>query len=277
VVVRTVRGSGCTLTWSDDGATVEKRYDRLWWDFYGQRHQPWLVQSRVGSSFRRSPAPVPVAELLSVDRRRRSLVFRAVDGDALGPKFPYGLAEGDLADLVGLAVACGRYRPRGSVGPRRRFDLERRLRRAVMTGVVAPSVADAVRRQAVDDPPVFVFGHGDITARNVLRSASTAAAVLIDWEWAGWYPRGWDLAFLWFSLIDLPGGRAAVEASVPARDAAWFWRSALLVELLHLSMWGLRPGTAFRPAHERTRDELVERVLGGEPNSPERSEAQPSE
>lgn len=38
----------------------------------------------------------------------------------------------------------------------------------------------------------MAFCHGDITARNVLRAAS-GAPVLIDWEWAGLYPRGWDL------------------------------------------------------------------------------------
>jgi hypothetical protein len=95
----------------------------------------------------------------------------------------------------------------------------------------------------------------------VLRDRLTGRAVLIDWEWAGRYPRPWDLAFLWFSLVDLPGGPAEVEAAVPEADVAWFWRSALLVQVLHLTLWGLRPGTPFRPTHERRRDELVERVL----------------
>ena len=258
--MRTVRGSGCTLVWSDDGRTVEKRYDRRSWDFYGMRHAPFASEWRVGSLLRRQPPPVPIAHLVGADRRRLSLRFEAVDGTVLGPKFPLAgdLADGDVADLVRLARAMSGYRPHAPFLAR--FDLGRRLQRAVRTGELTVAAAAALTRQALDDPPVIVVGHGDITARNVLR-ATTGEAVLIDWEWAGRYPRGWDLAFLWFSLVDLPGGRAEVEASVPERDLAWFWRSALLVQLLHLSMWGLRGASPFRPAHERTRDELVERVL----------------
>jgi aminoglycoside phosphotransferase (APT) family kinase protein len=153
----------------------------------------------------------------------------------------------------------GTYRPHAPFAGR--FDLARRLQRAVQHGDLEPDAATLLSRQAADDPPAIVFAHGDITARNVLRSDSTGEAVLIDWEWAGRYPRGWDLAFLWFTLVDLPGGRSAVEAAVPARDLRWFWRSALLVQLLHLSLGGLAPGTPFRPKHERMRDELLERAL----------------
>ena len=259
--MKVVRGSGCTIVWSDDGRTVEKRYDRRSWDFYGMRHAPFEVERRVGSLLRRQRPPVAAARLLGTDRRRLTLRFEAVDGEVLGPKFPLDgdLAGPDIADLIGLALALASYRPHA--GFLSRFDLTRRLRRAVGTGDLTPEAAAAFARQAVDDPPVLVFGHGDITARNVMRSVA-GEAVLIDWEWAARYPRGWDLAFLWFSLIDVPGGRAQVEAAIPASDEAWFWRSALLVQLLHLSLWGLRPGTPFRAAHERTRDELVERVLG---------------
>ena len=259
--MKVVRGSGCTIVWSDDGRTVEKRYDRRSWDFYGMRHAPFAKEWRVGSLLRRQPPPVPVARLLAADRRRVVLRFEAIEGTVLGPKFPLAgdLAGDDVADLVGLALAMRRYRPHAPFLPR--FDLGRRVRRAVTAGDLSPVAAAELTRRAIDDPPVIVFGHGDITARNVMRSSSSGEVVLIDWEWAGRYPRGWDLAFLWFSLVDLPGGRAAVEAAVPPRDLEWFWRSALLVQLLHLTLSGLAPGTPFRPAHERTRDELVERVL----------------
>ena len=261
-----MRGSGCTIVWDDDGRTVEKRYDRRSWVFLDARHDPWNIERRVGWLLRRHPPPVAFAPLVGADRRRVALRFRAVDGTPLGPKFPYAsdLAEGDLADLIALAVAMRRYRPPAAFAGR--FDLARRLQRAVAHGDLPASVAEAMRRQALDDPPVVVFGHGDITARNVMRAA-TGEAVLIDWEWAGRYPRGWDLAFLWLTVIDVPGARAEVEAAVPPEDEAWFWRSALLVQLLHLVMWGLRPGTPFRAAHERTRDELVERVLSLRPGT----------
>lgn len=256
---RVVAGSGCTVTWSRDGRTVDKRYERLRWTFLGLRHSPFERERRVGLLLRRYPPPVRHARLLGADHRTRTLRYEAVDGDPLGPKFPLEAAPGDVADLIALALALPEFRPPAPF--LRRFDLARRLDAAVRTGALTSRAAQAVRLQAGADPPAIVFGHGDITARNVLRDTATGRAVLIDWEWAGRYPRPWDLAFLWFSLIDLPGGRAEVEAAVPAVDAAWFWRSALLVQLLHLNLWGLRPGTPFRPAHERVRDELVDRVL----------------
>jgi hypothetical protein len=207
---------------------------------------------------RRQPPPVPVASLLAADRSRLTLRFEAVDGQPIGPKFPEQGARGDVDDLVAIATALRGYRPKADF--LRRFDLARRLQGAVAQQCLRADVAALLLRQAADDPPVLVFAHGDITARNVLRS-TTGEAVLIDWEWAGRYPRGWDMAFLWFSLVDLPGGREAVEDAVPQADLAWFWRSALLVQLLHLRLAGLRPGMPYRPKHERTRDELIERVI----------------
>ena len=262
--MRVVRTGGRSIVWSEDGTTVEKRYDRRSWTFLGARHDAWDAERRVGRLLQRQPPPVPVARLLATDRRRSSLRFEAIEGQPLGPKFPYpeDLGDGDLDDLVGLALAMRHYRPHAPFAGR--FDLTRRLRRSVAGGVLTAEVAAAIEHQASDDPPVIVFGHGDITARNVLRSSTTGEAVLIDWEWAARYPRGWDLAFVWLSLVDLTGGRAHVETRVPPEDARWFWRSALLLQALHLDMWVGRTGLPFLPVHERTRDELVERVLAQE-------------
>ena len=201
---KTVRGTRGAIVWSDDGRTVEKRYDRRSWSFLAVRHDPWEAEWRVGSLLRRHPPPVPFARLLEADRRRLRLRFEAIEGEPLGPKFPYpaDLADGDVPDLIALALALRRYRPHAPFADR--FDLARRVRRAVAAGVLPSSVGTALGRQAADDPPVLVFGHGDITARNVIRCAATGDAVLIDWEWAGRYPRGWDLAFVWLSWAPFP-------------------------------------------------------------------------
>ena len=71
---------------------------------------------------------------------------------------------------------------------------------------------------------------------------------LLDWEWAGLYPDGYDLAFLWFVLIDLPDARSVVEGRIRT-DPTVFWLSALLIELLHLE-W---IQGEFRPHHEASR------------------------
>jgi len=168
------------------------------------------------------------------------------------------LAGDDLEALVQLALAMSSYKP--NAGFAARFDLNRRVHRAVEEGLLSMPDGSLMLEQAQADRPSIVFGHGDITARNVLRSGS-GPPVLIDWEWAGLYPRGWDLAFVWFSVLDTPGARDHVETAVPSRDEAWFWRSALLIQLLHLSLPGLAPISQFRANHEQTRNELIERVI----------------
>jgi aminoglycoside phosphotransferase (APT) family kinase protein len=95
------------------------------------------------------------------------------------------------------------------------------------------------------------FAHGDLTARNVI--ATDKGPVLIDWEWAGLYPPGYDRAFLWFSLIDIESGRLQVEVDEPA-----FLLSALLIQLWHLQWYVPEP---FVVKHMATRDELVARLL----------------
>lgn len=255
---REVPGRGCVVIWSADGSTVEKRFDRRSWWFLDHRHDEFDRERRIGWLLRRQPPPIPTAPLLSVDRRRPLLRFKAIDGEPVGPKFPSELADDDLDGLIRLALRMGTYRPRARFLPR--FDLARRLQRAVRGEIISPAAAYALGDQAQNDPPTMVFAHGDITARNVLRSTS-GAHVLIDWEWAGLYPRGWEMAFLWFSLADLPDARRRVEDRVPPADTAWFWRSALLIQMLHLSLPGLSDGSAFRPKHEATRDELLARLL----------------
>jgi hypothetical protein len=204
--------------------------------------------------------PVPFAPLLGC--AGGAAVFAAVPGAPLGPKFPTS-ASFDLAGLVSVAARMEGYRPRRRWF--RRLDVPRRLGRHVALGLL--SGADAALIAGV--PLRFAFAHGDITARNVMRSSS-GSLVLIDWEWAGSYPLGYDLAFLWMTLIDVPAGRSAVRAAVPPWLAQSFLASAILVTLLHLHMWTETGRTyEFRPAHEETlRSLLAELRAGGQPPSP---------
>lgn len=256
--MREARGMGCTIVWVADGRYVEKRYDRLSTRFLDSRHDKFDRERRVGMLLRRDHPPVRHARLVGVDRRARTLRFEAIDGEPIGPKYPLQLADQDVDALIEIGLAMSKYRPRARFT--RRFDLARRINRAVADGVLTRCAGTLLFEQAHSDPAVIAFAHGDITSRNVLRS--TRGATLIDWEWAGRYPRGWELAFLWSSLIEIPVARSRVEEAVPRRDETWFWRSALLIQLLHLSLPSLALGTEFRSNHERCRDELLERVLG---------------
>lgn len=238
---------------------MDKRFDHLRYpEGLGSLRYPY--ERRVGALLRRQPPPVPHARLRRADRRSRTLTYDAVAGDPLGPKFPLALDDADVDGLVSLALTMGRYRPAGARFVRR-FDLTRRARRAVAVGALTPEQAVALVDRCRADPPRYAFSHGDITARNVMRREHDGELVLIDWEWFGRYPQGWELAFVWFTLVDVPGARERVERAIPRADAAWFWRSALLIQALHLALGGLAPGSPFRPTHLATRDALVERVL----------------
>lgn len=215
----------------------------------------FLHELRVNRLLVDAPPPFPFARMLRSDRRAQTMVFEAVPGPAYGPKFALDLDDGDLDDLVALARSTSSYRPRRRWLPR--YAHRSLLHRTATTGVLPPAARSDLLRF---DPGPFVFAHGDITPRNVMRGER--GPVLIDFEWAGTYPPDYELAFLWFVLIDRTGGRARIEATVPASSRLPFLFSALLVQLRHLQMWlDFRPADANRPNHLATRDALLDELL----------------
>ncbi|WP_431041029.1 aminoglycoside phosphotransferase family protein [Streptomyces sp. P1-3] len=72
------------------------------------------------------------------------------------------------------------------------------------------------------------FCHGDALLNNIL--LSPAGPVLIDWDHAGWYLPGYDLATLWTALGDAPGARREISGLAQADGPAA--RDAFLVNLM---------------------------------------------
>ncbi|MGP3981806.1 aminoglycoside phosphotransferase family protein [Streptomyces sp. KR80] len=72
------------------------------------------------------------------------------------------------------------------------------------------------------------FCHGDAQLSNIL--LSPAGAVLVDWEHAGWYLPGYDLATLWSVLGDAPAARRHISQLAQASGPAA--RDAFLVNLM---------------------------------------------
>ena len=250
-MARTIDTGKAVLTWSADGTSVTKTATYFWDDpLLGDGRRLFRNEQRVNRMLATARPPAPVPALLATGRR--CLTVEAIDGEPLGPKFPTELADDDVHGLVHLATAMARYRP--SRRWFRSLDIDRRIALHEDAGLLSPADALLLRDRAARRPR-FRFAHADITARNVLRRAD-GTLVLIDWEWAGVYPPGYDLAFLWFSLAELPAARATVAAAVPPSERRWFTVSALLVQLLHLHMWQRR-GTPPRPVHLATRDELL--------------------
>jgi hypothetical protein len=262
-----VRSSLSTIEWSSDGARVTKRHeptanaDRLGprTVILGHHHagpdhwaRHFAYELRVNQLLTRHRPPVRTARLIGHDRKSLTLELSAVPGNRLGPKFPLELREADLEGLIGLATALRSYRPR----PRwlRKLPVQRRLRRAHETGLLSENEYSDLRQIALRAQLRWVFAHGDINPSNVV--SGDDGHFLLDWEWAGLYPDGYDLAFLWFVLVDLPDARVVVESRIHC-DPTVFWLSALLIELLHLEWFA----GEFRPRHEACRDTLVARLL----------------
>jgi len=231
------------LTWSADGTTVTKTLvPHLviphWASLLGTPRQAAINELRVNRMLNDLAPPVTVPALVRSSRQGPSMTFEAVDGAPLGPKFPTSLADTEVDGLINLALALNNYRPRRRWF--RRLYIERRLHLHHRSRLVSDLDVAAIARLASRPGLKWHFAHGDITARNVLRD-SNGRSVLIDWEWAGLYPAGYELAFLWLSLGDVPGARAKVQAAVPTHDRAGFLLSATIVQLLHLQLWLRRP------------------------------------
>lgn len=264
---QTVRTSLSTIHWSIDGSRVTKRHEpKANADTLGPRatildhhhsgSDPWrrhfAYELRVNQLLTRHRPPVRTPRLVGHDRKARTLEFEAAFGQRLGPKFPLDLTGQDLEGLISLATGLRTYRHR----PRwlRKLPIQRRLRRASQIGLLSADEYEALRQISSRIDFRWVFAHADINPSNVV--VVDNGLFLIDWEWAGLYPDGYDLAFLWFVLIDLPDARSAVEGRIKT-DPTVFWLSALIIELLHLE-W---IQGEFRPSHETVRDALVAKLL----------------
>jgi phosphotransferase family enzyme len=245
--VRRLETTYSTLVWSPDGSRVTKSRPRR-----GDARTRFVNELRVNRLLTSAKPPVPTPALVAYDVHEQSLTLEAFPGTPLGPKYPQDLAVSAIDTILVLARDLEQYNPRRRW--LRRFNPERRLAMARGAGLLDDKRASALMELTRHRHRKLRFAHGDITARNVLTHENEPA--LIDWEWAGLYPPGYDAAFLWFSLGEVEGGRAHIERSSQV-DEQSFLLCALLIELWHLQ-WYIPPD--FRMPHLATRDELLDRL-----------------
>ncbi|MGQ4335215.1 aminoglycoside phosphotransferase family protein, partial [Streptomyces hayashii] len=111
------------------------------------------------------------------------------------------------------AARISRYHELGLLTDRDMGDLQKLLH----------GIAAGAGRQGMGQ-----FCHGDALLSNIL--LSPAGPVLVDWEHAGWYLPGYDLATLWSALADAPVARRQI--SQIAQSAGPAARDAFLVNLM---------------------------------------------
>ncbi|MEU6476829.1 aminoglycoside phosphotransferase family protein [Streptomyces sp. NPDC047017] len=114
-------------------------------------------------------------------------------------------------------------------------------------------IAHAAGRQGMGQ-----FCHGDALLANIL--LSPAGPVLVDWEHAGWYLPGYDLATLWSVLGDAPVARRQISQLAQAAGPAA--RDAFLVNLMLVLTREIR---TYETAVQRSMQEAAPAVPGSAP------------
>ncbi|MEV4194380.1 aminoglycoside phosphotransferase family protein [Streptomyces toxytricini] len=200
-------------------------------------HSPeWRERYRheiaVYRTFVRHRPPVRVPRLIAADPENGTLVVERMAGRVAAlqrhpveapPRADLRAALGAVcrvnqwrppADLFGDPLNYGqriaRYHELGLLTDRDLGDLQKLLCGLKLAGV---------QRQ---------FNHGDALLSNLL--LSPAGPVLLDWEHAGWYLPGYDLATLWTVLGDAPAARGQISRLAQAAGPAA--RDAFLVNLM---------------------------------------------
>lgn len=203
-------------------------------------HSPaWVERFRheIASyrSFVRHRPPVRAPRLIAADPENCTLVIERMPGRAAAltrhpveapPRADVRAALGAVARLNAWRPPAGtfeapldygariaRYHELGLFTDRDRDDLQKLLH----------GLAQAGGRQGMGQ-----FCHGDALLSNIL--LSPAGPVFVDWEHAGWYLPGYDLATLWSVLADAPLARRQI--SQLAQQAGTASRDAFLVNLM---------------------------------------------
>jgi hypothetical protein len=186
-------------------------------------------------SFVRHRPPVRAPRLIAADPENGTLVIERMPGRVAAlqrhpveapPRADIRAALGAVRRLnswrppagtfdapLDYAARITRYHELGLLTDRDLGDLQKLLH----------GIAHAAGRQGMGQ-----FCHGDALLNNVL--LSPAGPVLVDWEHAGWYLPGYDLATLWSVLGEAPAARRHI--SQIAQSAGPASRDAFLVNLM---------------------------------------------
>jgi Ser/Thr protein kinase RdoA (MazF antagonist) len=186
-------------------------------------------------AFVRHRPPVRVPRLIAADPDNCTLVIERMPGRvaALHRHPAQAPPRADVRAALGAICRLNAWRPPAGTfdAP---LDYAERISRFHDLGLLTDrdmgdlqkllhGIAHAAGRQGMGQ-----FCHGDALLSNVL--LSPAGPVLVDWEHAGWYLPGYDLATLWTVLGDAPLARRQIAQI--AQSAGPASRDAFLVNLM---------------------------------------------
>jgi hypothetical protein len=186
-------------------------------------------------SFVRHRPPVRVPRLIAADPDNGTLVIERMPGrPAALQRHPVEAPpRADVRAVLGAICRLNQWRPPAGTfeAP---LDYAERINRFHDLGLLTDrdmgdlqkllhGIAHTSGRSGMGQ-----FCHGDALLSNVL--LSPAGPVLVDWEHAGWYLPGYDLATLWSVLGDAPVARRQISQLAQSGGPAS--RDAFLVNLM---------------------------------------------
>ncbi|QKW05134.1 aminoglycoside phosphotransferase family protein [Streptomyces sp. NA04227] len=186
-------------------------------------------------SFVRHRPPVRVPRLIAADPDSGTLVIERLPGRMVsGQRHPVeGPPRADVHTVLGALCRLNQWTPPEECFGRP-LDYVEHMSRDHELGLLTDRDLDDLQKllhgiaQASGRGGGFQFCHGDALLPNVL--LSPAGPVFVDWERAGWYLPGYDLATLWAVLGDSPLARRRISQQAQLQGPAA--RDAFLVNLM---------------------------------------------
>ncbi|MFJ4923872.1 aminoglycoside phosphotransferase family protein [Streptomyces sp. NPDC088725] len=238
-------------------------------------HSPvWVERFRheiaAYRAFVRHRPPVRAPRLIAADPDNCTLVVDRVPGRAAAPvRHPAeAVPRADAQSAIDAVASLNSWRPEAGLfgAP---LDYAARIARYHELGLFTDrdlgDLQKLLRGLAGGGQAVGQFCHGDALLSNIM--LSPAGPVLVDWDHAGWYLPGYDLATLWAVFGADPVARRQISQRAQAKGPVR--RDAFLVNLMLVLTREIRmyetavqramrepsPGTGTTPAspvHSRT-------------------------
>ncbi|MFD9381334.1 aminoglycoside phosphotransferase family protein [Streptomyces sp. NPDC059999] len=183
-------------------------------------------------TFVRNRPPVRVPRLIAADPENCVLVVERMAGRvaALQRHPVEAPPRADVRAALGAVCRVNQWRPAPELFGHP-MDYARRINRDHELGLLTDrdhgDLQKLLHGLKLAGTP-WQFNHGDALLSNLL--LSPAGPVLLDWEHAGWYLPGYDLATLWTVLGDAPAARGQISRLAQQQGPAA--RDAFLVNLM---------------------------------------------
>ncbi|WP_079125374.1 aminoglycoside phosphotransferase family protein [Streptomyces lushanensis] len=217
-------------------------------------------------SFVRHRPPVRVPRLVAADPENCALVIERMPGRAAAlTRHPVEAPpRADVRAALGAIARLNTWRP-----PAKLFDapldyasrIARYHELGLFTDRDLGDLQKLLHGLAAGRQGMGQFCHGDALLSNIL--LSPAGPVLVDWEHAGWYLPGYDLATLWAVLGDAPAARRQISQLAQVKGPAE--RDAFLVNLMLVLTREIR---MYETAVQRAMHETPEAGAGSSSHSP---------